>query len=167
MTHDIDVSAIVGETDHGAPAVYATEEWVQGLTQEQLMCRGFGHEWDIGSSQCRLLRDGRFHSHLLTCTRCGAQRYEVVATNTGKLVSREYVWPDGYGRPPDAFPVPRSAFRAAATQTRPVVHGDENLQPAEEDPDRFGRTFRRWVDEARPLTYRQVCLADPARCDLV
>lgn len=30
------------------------------------------------------------------CERCGTERRDVIGTNTGELVSRRYVYPDGY-----------------------------------------------------------------------
>jgi len=63
------------------------------ISDAHLACRTFGHAWKL-SGVDKLGTDVGMD---IVCTRCKAHRYDV-ADAQGYLVSRGYVYPDGYRR---------------------------------------------------------------------
>ena len=57
-------------------------------------CRLLGHAWDEVAGNWTPLFGG--DPHTFRCARCDTERREVWGTNTGELVSRNYVYTQGY-----------------------------------------------------------------------
>lgn len=133
----------------------STEGWVLGLSTDQLLCRGYGHMWDVGGSTCaQLPRD--MLGHALTCLRCASEKWEIYSQHTGYLIVRQYVSSKGYEKPPGALPVPRSVFRSAAQKRIKLVR---NMKVGDVR-DEFQNLLTRFLEE-HELTPVQQHLCDP------
>lgn len=139
------------------PAVFYqnTETWIHGLSTDELLCRGYGHMWDVGGSTVAQLNEGLI-GHALTCLRCSTEKWEVFSVNSGLCIASKYVWPDSYKRPEDAIPVPRAAFRTAAQRKQKLVR---NLK-VEDLHEEFHSMIEHFMDENLELTDRQL-----SRCE--
>lgn len=69
----------------------------QMVQSQYLMCRTFGHAWFIiPGERGRLGGDPMW----IRCERCDTERHDSVSFATGDVMSRNYVYPEGYR---DAF----------------------------------------------------------------
>ena len=69
----------------------------QQRNSQFLMCRTFGHAWFvIPGTRGALGGDPMW----IRCERCDAERHDSISFVTGEVMSRSYVYPDGYR---DAF----------------------------------------------------------------
>lgn len=68
---------------------------LQELTDAMVMCRTVGHAWDEWTPKDRPSTRGGW-PFTLRCTRCTTERWDVIATRTGELIQRRYLYPDGY-----------------------------------------------------------------------
>lgn len=67
---------------------------LEDISTPHLKCRVFLHSWDeyIPAGKRRPPFGWRLSS---ICTSCGTERHDIIGA-AGQLVSREYVYPDGY-----------------------------------------------------------------------
>lgn len=59
-----------------------------------LACRTIGHAWEQVPAEAAGTHGG--DPMWLSCMRCTAQRHDSVSRATGDLMSRQYVYPEGY-----------------------------------------------------------------------
>lgn len=83
----MDKSAHFAEVD-------AVREYASTLSQQQLQCRDFGHNWRPHTAERRA--DGGYDRSLIC--RCRTRRVQVL-DQWGRVVSSQYAYPDGYEMP--------------------------------------------------------------------
>jgi hypothetical protein len=76
-----------------------------------LPCRTYNHAWDE-FTPIDLYPPLYGWRLSLRCIRCTTERHDTVAFNTGKVMSRRYIYPDGYQQKG----VPKVVFREALFQ---------------------------------------------------
>lgn len=133
--------------------VTETNDWIRSMSDEQVLCRGYGHLWDIGGSTVAQLPH-ELLGHALVCVRCSTEKWEVYSQNSWKLIDRKYVWPDGYKRPEEALDIPRSAFRNAAQRRQKPIR---NLKPSQVREE-FQSIVTKYMDTQREQTAREQAL---------
>lgn len=80
-----------------------------------LICRTFGHAWQIGSSASE---SASFWGFVLNCRTCHTRRIDSVNRRTGALENRKYEYPDDYRTHGD---LQRTEFRVALIRS---MNGD-------------------------------------------
>jgi hypothetical protein len=72
----------------------AVRDYASGLSNQQLQCRDFGHNWRPHTAA---RRDDGGYDRSLVC-RCKARRIQVL-DSYGRIVATHYEYPDGYQLP--------------------------------------------------------------------
>lgn len=85
--------ACMNESAHFAE-VDAVRRYASTLSQQQLQCRDFGHNWRPHTAARRA--DGGYDRSLVC--RCRTRRVQVL-DQWGRVVSSQYAYPDGYEMP--------------------------------------------------------------------
>lgn len=76
-----------------------------------LACRTIAHPWGIHVEP----HTGGRAWIVLTCPTCGLKRTDLIVANSGTLLRREYIYPDGYKRGRTVKQKYRKEFVARAT----------------------------------------------------
>lgn len=71
-------------------------------------CHSYGHSWDE-FVPVDLYPPTYGWRLSLRCLRCTTERHDTIAFNTGKVMGRRYIYPDGYSQKG----VPKTVFREA------------------------------------------------------
>lgn len=102
-----------------------------------LRCRTYNHAWDE-FAPVDMYPPTYGWRLSLRCIRCATERHDTIAFNTGKVMSRRYIYPDGYAQKG----VPKVVFREALFQ-RLRTKLEKANQIGEEVPEPIRSTRRK------------------------